>query len=211
MAKNCPAQLPFTPSKCSRHLADMTQTPPQLAHTAIVLRSLQAQDIPEISCAMALAEGYDASDPSYVPTDGFEKTVASYIDHPHRFGHVVTSTDTDAVVGFLFGEIRNRTKDTFEAHSIIDELDPALFPPSGEFCEIFDLWVAPDFRRRGIATQLKTNLEEYLRSRHCSAIYTHTELTNTHVLRMNDKLNYRVVRTGPIWDGVIRRSLIKHI
>lgn len=40
-------------------------------------------------------------------------------------------------------------------------------------------------------------------------IYTHTEALNDHVLEMNRKLGYQEVRRGPLWDDVIRVSLVK--
>ena len=43
------------------------------------------------------------------------------------------------------------------------------------------------------------------------ALYTHTEERNTHVIEMNLKLGYREVRRGPIWDEIVRVSLIKRL
>jgi hypothetical protein len=40
-------------------------------------------------------------------------------------------------------------------------------------------------------------------------VYTHTEETNPHVLELNKKLGYVEVRRGPIWDEVVRVSLVK--
>jgi len=40
-------------------------------------------------------------------------------------------------------------------------------------------------------------------------LYTHTEERNAHVVEMNLKLGYREVRRGPIWDEIVRISLIK--
>ena len=40
-------------------------------------------------------------------------------------------------------------------------------------------------------------------------IYTHTELTNPHVIALNLKLGYREIRRGPIWDEIERVSLTK--
>ncbi len=37
-------------------------------------------------------------------------------------------------------------------------------PRDGKFCEVFNLWVAPDFRRQGLASKLKQQLE--IESRH---------------------------------------------
>jgi hypothetical protein len=42
-------------------------------------------------------------------------------------------------------------------------------------------------------------------------IYTHTEAHHLHVLALNHKLGYREVRRGPIWDDVVRVSLVKHL
>jgi hypothetical protein len=45
-------------------------------------------------------------------------------------------------------------------------------------------------------------------------IYTHTEERHAHVLALNQKLRYREVRRGPIWDDVIRVSrvsLVKYL
>jgi hypothetical protein len=38
-----------------------------------------------------------------------------------------------------------------------------------------------------------------------------TEADNRHVIELNRKLGYMEVRHGPIWDDVIRVSLIKHV
>ena len=46
-------------------------------------------------------------------------------------------------------------------------------------------------------------------ARGAGLVYTHTEMRNAHVLALNAKLGYREVRRGPIWDAVIRVSLVK--
>ena len=40
-------------------------------------------------------------------------------------------------------------------------------------------------------------------------IYTHTETANAHVIELNRKLGYEIVRRGPIWDEIERTSLVK--
>jgi ribosomal protein S18 acetylase RimI-like enzyme len=74
---------------------------------------------------------------------------------------------------------------------------------------VFNLWVAPDYRRQGLATKLKQQFEAESRLRGMSMLYTHTELTNPHVIELNRKLGYREIRTGPIWDEILRVSLVK--
>ena len=84
-------------------------------------------------------------------------------------------------------------------------------PRDGKFCEVFNLWVAPDFRRQGLASKLKQQLEIESRHRGIKMIYTHTELTNPHIIELNLKLGYREIRRGPIWDEIERVSLIKNL
>jgi ribosomal protein S18 acetylase RimI-like enzyme len=106
---------------------------------------------------------------------------------------------------------RPRSLDTVEDGSVFRQLDVAVFPSNGMFAEIFQLWVDRAHRRRGIATALKRAVEAAAWSRAISMIYTHTEQRNLHVLALNQKLGYREVRRGPIWDDVIRVSLVKHL
>ena len=79
----------------------------------------------------------------------------------------------------------------------------------GRFCEVFELWVHPDFRRQGLATRLKKQLEIESVRRGIGLIYTHTRSVNDHVVELNLKMGYREIRRGPIWDDVERISLIK--
>ena len=67
------------------------------------------------------------------------------------------------------------------------------------------------YRRRGLATKLKEQLEVESRARGVRLVYTHTEETNPHVLALNEKMGYREIRRGPIWDEVVRVSLVKEI
>ncbi|WP_420850817.1 GNAT family N-acetyltransferase [Paenibacillus aceris] len=71
--------------------------------------------------------------------------------------------------------------------------------------------VHPSYRRLGLATKLKLKLEEEAESHKVNLIYTHTEETNNHVIELNKKIGYQEVRRGPIWDEVIRVSLIKQL
>jgi ribosomal protein S18 acetylase RimI-like enzyme len=100
---------------------------------------------------------------------------------------------------------------SFQHFGIYDKFDRKLFPENGRVCEIFQLWVAPDFRRQGIATTLKKKAEEIAVSNHIPMIYTHTEAVNHHVVELNEKLGYTQIRTGPLWDEVTRTSLIKNL
>ncbi|OPA73670.1 hypothetical protein BVG16_26585 [Paenibacillus selenitireducens] len=95
--------------------------------------------------------------------------------------------------------------------TIFNELDRNLFQEDGRFLEIFLLWVHPSYRRIGHGTELKLKVEEEAELHGVNLIYTHTEERNMHVIELNNKLGYKEVRRGPIWDSVVRVSLIKHI
>lgn len=137
--------------------------------------------------------------------------IAAFISDHDKAAWVYEDTDTKRLIGIILWRYRNRLQEAFEEWSIFPQLNENLFSSDGAFCEIFQLWVAPDFRRRGFASVLKQQAEtESLR---CGvySLYTHTEECNTHVIEMNLKLGYREVRRGPIWDEVVRVSLIKQL
>ena len=114
-------------------------------------------------------------------------------------------------MGGVLGRFRDRLKESFESWSVFPEIDKKHFPGDGRFCEVFQLWVRRDYRRKGLATKLKRRLEEESLARGIGTMYTHTEEENAHVIALNSKLGYSEVRRGPIWDGILRVSLIKHL
>ncbi len=121
----------------------------------------------------------------------------------------------DAPAGKLAGAILVRFRDLLnedrtEANEFLFRfVDADWVPADGRFCEVFNLWVDPAYRRKGLATQLKLKIEAEAILRGIRLIYTHTEEQNTHVLELNRKIGYREIRRGPIWDEIIRVSLIK--
>lgn len=122
--------------------------------------------------------------------------------------------DERVLAGVILCRFRNLANEREDAPELLfyrDELPRSTFPPDGRFCEVFNLWVEPDYRRRGLATRLKKQLEIESRARGICLVYTHTEATNLHVLALNYKMGYREVRRGPIWDEVVRVSLVKRI
>jgi ribosomal protein S18 acetylase RimI-like enzyme len=112
--------------------------------------------------------------------------------------------------GMILYRFRNRLTKLFNDGTIFNDLDVGIFPTDGRFCEIFQLWVEPAFRRMGLAMKLKEHLEAEVSKRGIELIYTHTRESNLHVLEMNCRLGYAEIRRGPIWDDVIRVSLVKH-
>jgi ribosomal protein S18 acetylase RimI-like enzyme len=112
-------------------------------------------------------------------------------------------------VGAVLWRIRHLEQ--VEPESVFREIDASIFPTDGVFAEVYQLWVDPNHRRGGIGTALKRSIEMAVRSQNVRMIYTHTEQDNAHVLALNEKLGYREVRRGLIWDEVIRVSLVKHL
>ncbi|MDQ2800435.1 MAG: GNAT family N-acetyltransferase [Armatimonadota bacterium] len=137
------------------------------------------------------------------------RKIAAFLSDEDKAAWVYEDADTERLVGIILWRYRNRRLETFEGWSIFPELDVRLFPPDGAFGEIFQLWVDTAFRRRGLATSLKKQAESESLRRGVKLLYTHTEERNAHVIEMNRNLGYREVRRGPIWDEVVRVSLIK--
>lgn len=113
-------------------------------------------------------------------------------------------------IGLIMYSVANRDGE-YLWPTIFHELDRGLFQEDGRFIEIFQLWVDSDHRRSGIATKLKVKLEEEAKALNVNMIYTHTEVRNQHVIELNEKLGYMEVRRGPIWDEIVRVSLIKQM
>ena len=137
--------------------------------------------------------------------------IAAFIADSDKAAWVYEDTETGRLVGLTLWRYRNRLQEAFEGWDIFPQLDETLFPSDGAFCEIFQLWVASEYRRRGLATALKQQAETESLRRGVYALYTHTEERNTHVIEMNHQLGYQEVRRGPIWDEVVRVSLIKRL
>jgi ribosomal protein S18 acetylase RimI-like enzyme len=123
----------------------------------------------------------------------------------------VFATEKDIPVAMILWRYRNRLKEVFEDWSIFPQIDEKIFPQNGDFCEIFQLWVAPEYRRQGLASRLKMQAESESIRKGINLIYTSTAACNSHVVEMNLKLGYREVRRGPIWDDIVRVSLVKSL
>jgi ribosomal protein S18 acetylase RimI-like enzyme len=114
-------------------------------------------------------------------------------------------------VGLILWRYRNRIKEDLPVWSVFNRIPVESFPVDGRFCEIFQLWVDPDYRRKGIASELKRRVAELALSSGARMVYTHTESSKQHVLDLNKKLGYVELRRGPIWDGIERISLALYL
>ncbi len=161
----------------------------------------------------------DLKDEGITVTDKVEMTIEEIVEHSNKIKSFITDedkgvfvikdNDLNKQVGMIMYSIRNRNY--VEPYTIHNELDRNLFQEDGRFMEIFQLWIDEQYRRLGFATKLKLQLEKVCKIHKVNLIYTHTEETNYHVIELNHKLGYQEVRRGPIWDDVIRVSLIKRI
>lgn len=138
--------------------------------------------------------------------------------HREKITRFVTESDFGALiyekmnksVGCILYSMENCDL-TYPWKTIYHEIDRSLFQRDGRFIAIYQLWVHPDYRRKGIATKLKQQLEQQAKKHKVNLIYTHTEAGNEHVVSLNLKLGYKEVRRGPIWDECERISLIKRL
>ncbi len=125
----------------------------------------------------------------------------------------------DSRIAMLLARIRDLRSEprvsTPDMDMFVDTLWPCLppgwEPRDGRFVEVFQLWVHPSQRRRGIATALKRRLDDVAHDRGLELVYTHTRASHHHVIALNEKLGYRAFRTGPLWDEVPRVSLAKRM
>ena len=138
--------------------------------------------------------------------------IAGFVRDPDKAGWVFEDFQSHEIVGMIlciFRDLNSLSQFTpnWEFFTRIRQ----FLPSDGRFGEVFSLWVAPAFRRQGLATRLKQQFEAETRMRDMSMLYTHTELTNTHVIELNRKLGYREIRRGPIWNEIVRVSLVKDL
>ena len=157
----------------------------------------------------------EGEDPSYMAawTDAERSDhrlkMLGFICDDDKFAFVLQSGDCSRIGGICGRRINIR--DDLPSWSVFHQLDASLFPKGGRLCEIFQLWVDPNFRRRGLASQLKIEAENEARRNGLEAIYTHTKASNEDVIALNVRLGYREIRRGPIWDNTIRVSLLKNL
>jgi ribosomal protein S18 acetylase RimI-like enzyme len=181
----------------------------------ILIRRADLSDLDFLVQADLTNDGYTIA-PDEAPMAAEERAehlqkIATFVTTNAEAGWVVVDTDTGQHAGMILARFRNRQiEPPTEANLFLFRfLEDSLFPPDGRFCEIFQLWVHPQFRRKGLATRLKQAVEIETRRRNMRMIYTHTEVNNPHVVELNLRLGYQQVRCGPLWDDTPRISLVK--
>ena len=180
----------------------------------VILRSAKLGDLDFLAWIDREDEGVTSSQligSSDEDLERHRRSIGKFIEDDDKLAFVLVDENSQERVGGVLGRFRDRLKESFESWSVFPEIDKKHFPGDGRFCEVFQLWVRRDYRRKGLATKLKRRLEEESLARGIGTMYTHTEEENAHVIALNSKLGYSEVRRGPIWDGILRVSLIKHL
>ncbi len=117
------------------------------------------------------------------------KKIQRYLTDPDKGAFIIEDSVYNKPIAMLMYSVANRDS-MYPWKTIFNEIDRKLFQSDGRFIQIFQLWVHPNYRRRGLATKLKLKLEEEALYHHVDLIYTHTELTNSHVIELNIKIGY---------------------
>jgi GNAT superfamily N-acetyltransferase len=150
----------------------------------ILIRRADLSDLDFLVQADLTNEGYTIA-PDEAPmtpedrADHLQK-IATFVTTNTEAGWVVVDMDKGQHAGMILARFRNRQVEpqTEPNLFLFRFLDDSLFPPDGRFCEIFQLWVHPKYRRKGLATRLKQAVETETRRRGIRMIYTHTEAAN---------------------------------
>jgi ribosomal protein S18 acetylase RimI-like enzyme len=139
--------------------------------------------------------------------------ISAYITCSDKCAWVYEDTASQQNVGMLLVSFRDRpTEPHTEATDFLFRyIDESILPPDGRFCEVFQLWVRPAYRRKGLATAMKRACEIETRRRGITLIYTHTRERNTNVVELNRRLGYVEIRRGPMWDAAPRVCLVKKL
>jgi len=93
------------------------------------------------------------------------------IDRNILFG--LTAKTEKGIIGFIWAE---------------------LLPKRPDVAEIFSLWISPEFRKKGIATELKNKIEKIAIDRGVKKIRTNVYSSNKTMLDFNLKLGYKITR-----------------
>jgi len=142
------------------------------------------------------------------PQDDHVRKIETFITEENKDGFIYEINDHP--VALLMFSIENIHTE-YPWPTPYSSIDDQHFSKDGNLIAVFQLWVDPKHRRYGIASQLKAHLELYAVTHGIETLYTHTESSNQHVIELNQKMGYKIVRKGPIWDDVIRTSLIKSL
>ncbi|RXZ81754.1 GNAT family N-acetyltransferase [Paenibacillaceae bacterium] len=176
------------------------------------IRRADVNDLDFVVETDLLNEGYTSNEDSMTPDELMEHRdkMKRFIVDEDKGTLIIEDIERNIRLGYIMYRISNRDN-LYPWRTAFCELERTLFQKDGRFLEVFNLWVDSNYRRQGVATLLKKEVEFEAKKQEVNLVYTHTEEENEHVIELNRKLGYHQVRRGPIWDHVVRVSLIKHL
>jgi ribosomal protein S18 acetylase RimI-like enzyme len=187
---------------------------------SVFLRRAMPDDLDALIAADLAVDAEDSVD-EVIEAEGWtsvdhaahRQKISAFLCDVDKPGWVCVDIGSGQIVGMLLTRFRARKSETqAEADDFLFRyLDESVLPADGRFVEVFQLWVHPNYRRRGLATQMKQACEELAREQRIAMIYTHTRERNAHVIDLNRKLGYVEVRRGVMSDDHVRVSLVKRI
>lgn len=115
---------------------------------------LRKADINDLSFLVEI----DLLDEGVTPTEEIEQSKEEVIQHRDKMRLFLTESDKGALIyedlesnekiGLIMYRISNRDKE-YPWKTIYNEIDRSLFQEDGRFLEVFQLWVNPNYRRKG--------------------------------------------------------------
>jgi len=175
------------------------------------LRRLTPSDLDAVAQALALGEGYTRTGAAPQTAQEIRSDLAGFGTVDGKEGLVVMRASDAPPLAFVLYLVRNKRTEAFTAGNILDRLPLEAFPADGRFLQIYDLWVDPSIRRRGVARALKRMLETEAASRQVRMIYTVTEARHRAVLELNATIGYVELYRGPMCDAVERVALARYL
>ncbi len=136
-----------------------------------------------------------------------EALIRSFLEESQNFSFVAQTANRSV------GAIMVRTSNPSEP-TVTENTWKLLIPIIGSsmrFAEIFDLWVEPEFRRQGIARELKSTLEAECKSRGIEWIFTFQHPENAEAIHMNEALGYEHIGSHAIYDAISRVCFLKRV
>ncbi len=103
------------------------------------------------------------------------------------------------ILGFVIGRILTKYPSSSPDNGIwmqatYNELLEGIVPNNHAFCEIYNLWVANEYRQKGFALKLKQTVESYLIDKEVYYIIASTKKMNSPVIQLNKRLKYSVIK-----------------
>ena len=132
--------------------------------------------------------------PDGEPDEGFIKSI---IEDKRNVSLVCD--DRKQILGFIIGRVLTKNPPTFPDNGVwmqatYNELLEGIVPDNHTFCEIYNLWVASEYRKKGFALKLKQTIESYLTDNEVYFIIASTKKKNKTVIELNNRLKYSVIK-----------------